>query len=72
MKKIFIIHENDEWLIPLEKELNILNAPYEKWHMNSKTINTNTNYNSIAENLSKLNGMKSIANFLNNELKKFF
>ena len=33
-------------------------------------INTNTNYNSIAENLSNLKGMKSIANFLNKELQK--
>tara|TARA_B100000029_G_scaffold513244_1_gene612170 strand:+ start:718 stop:1644 length:927 start_codon:yes stop_codon:yes gene_type:complete len=41
MKKIYIIHENDEWLIPLEKELNELKAPYEKWHMNSVIIDTN-------------------------------
>jgi len=33
-------------------------------------INTNTNYNSIAENLSDLKGMKSIADFLNSELQK--
>ena len=33
-------------------------------------INTNTNYNSVAENLSDLNGMKAIANFLVKELKK--
>ena len=32
-------------------------------------INTNTNYNSIAENLSKLNGMEAIANFLKRELE---
>ncbi len=38
MKKIYIIHENDEWVDPLEKELKIINAPYEKWHMNSKII----------------------------------
>tara|TARA_B100001123_G_C15262471_1_gene1007107 strand:- start:256 stop:1182 length:927 start_codon:yes stop_codon:yes gene_type:complete len=41
MKKIYIIHENDEWVIPLEKELNKLNAPYEKWHMNSVILDTN-------------------------------
>ena len=41
MKKIYIIHENDEWLIPLEKELKELKAPYEKWHMNSVIIDTN-------------------------------
>ena len=33
-------------------------------------INTNTNYNSIAENLSNLKGMKAIASFLNKELIK--
>ena len=41
MKKIFIIHENDEWIIPLEKELNKIKAPFEKWHMHYSTINTN-------------------------------
>ena len=41
MKKIYIIHENDEWLIPLEKELENISAPYEKWHMNSMLIDTN-------------------------------
>ena len=33
-------------------------------------INTNTNYNSIAEDLSNLKGMKAIASFLNKELIK--
>ena len=33
-------------------------------------INTNTNYNSIAERKSNLKGMDSIASFLYNELKK--
>ena len=33
-------------------------------------INTNTNYNSIAENLSDLKGMKAIAKFLKGELEK--
>ncbi len=42
MKKIFIIHENEEWVDPLEKELKIIDAPYEKWHMNSKTIDMST------------------------------
>ena len=31
-------------------------------------INTNTNYNSIAEGLSKLKGMQTIAEYLNKEL----
>ena len=33
-------------------------------------INTNTNYNSVAENLSNLKGMGAIANFLKKELEK--
>ena len=33
-------------------------------------INTNTNYNSIAESKSDLKGMDSIATFLYNELRK--
>ena len=33
-------------------------------------INTNTNYNSIAENLCDLSGMKTIADFLKRELEK--
>jgi len=41
MKKIYIIHENDEWTSPLEEELIKLNAPYEKWHMNFNLIDTN-------------------------------
>ena len=33
-------------------------------------INTNTNYNSIAEEKSDLKGMQAIANFLLNETNK--
>ena len=33
-------------------------------------INTNTNYNSIAESFSNLKGMESIANFLLKELQR--
>ena len=41
MKKIFIIHENDEWIIPLEAELKKINATFETWHMNSTTLDMN-------------------------------
>ena len=41
MKKIFIIHENDEWVTPLEIELKKINAPFEKWHMDTISIDTN-------------------------------
>ena len=39
-------------------------------HLYTYDINTNTNYNSIAENLSDLKGMKAIAKFLKEELEK--
>lgn len=39
MKKIFIIHENDEWIIPLERELRKIKAPFEKWHMDTIILN---------------------------------
>ena len=38
--------------------------------MRNVDINTNTNYNSIAERKSDLKGMDSVAAFLYNELKK--
>ena len=34
MKKIYVIHENDEWLIPLRKSFKKIKAPYVEWHMN--------------------------------------
>jgi hypothetical protein len=33
MKKIYIIHENNEWVVPLRKELETLNLTYEEWHL---------------------------------------
>ena len=33
-KKIYIIHENDEWLIPLRESFKKIKAPYKEWHMN--------------------------------------
>ena len=38
MKKIYIIHENDEWIKPLVVELKKINASFEKWHMNKMCI----------------------------------
>ena len=40
MKKIFIIHENDEWIDPLRIHLSDLGVPYEEWHMDNVKINT--------------------------------
>ena len=39
-RQIYIIHENDEWLIPLRKELKKINAPYKEWHMGREEVNT--------------------------------
>ena len=36
--KIYIIHENDEWVEPLRKELNNISAPFEVWHLGKRNI----------------------------------
>jgi len=36
--KIYIIHENDEWVEPLRKELNNINAAFEEWHLGKRNI----------------------------------
>lgn len=33
MSKVYILHENDEWTIHLEKRLQQLDVPYEAWHL---------------------------------------
>ena len=40
MNKIFIIHENDEWIEPLRVNLNDLQISFEEWHMDKVIINT--------------------------------
>ena len=40
MSKVYIIHENDEWMEPLRHHLNNLSVPFEEWHMNRVNINT--------------------------------
>lgn len=40
MKKLFIIHENDEWVEPLLVQLLNLQVPFEDWHMDKVSINT--------------------------------
>ena len=37
-KKIYIIHENDEWIEPLRKELQNINAPFEEWHLGKRNV----------------------------------
>jgi len=36
--KIYIIHENEEWIEPLRKELKNINAPFEEWHLGKKNV----------------------------------
>ena len=36
--KIYIIHENDEWVEPLRKELQDINVPFEEWHLGKRNI----------------------------------
>ena len=40
MKQIYIIHENDEWVVPLRKELKKINAPFKEWHMDRDKIDS--------------------------------
>ncbi|WP_368503018.1 RimK family alpha-L-glutamate ligase [Alkalihalophilus sp. As8PL] len=36
--KIYVIHENDEWTEPLQKELEALGYPFETWHLDQGSI----------------------------------
>jgi hypothetical protein len=36
--KIYILHENDEWVEPLQKELQAINAPFEEWHLGKRNV----------------------------------
>ena len=38
-KNIYIIHENDEWLVPLRKSFKKINAPFKEWHMDKESFN---------------------------------
>ena len=50
-KQIYIIHENDEWVVPLREELKKINAPYKEWHMGRDKINSaNTPPNGVFYN----------------------
>ncbi|MGN7313022.1 ATP-grasp domain-containing protein [Alkalicoccobacillus gibsonii] len=41
MKKIYVIHENQEWTVHLFNRLEELGLPYEDWHLGSGAINLN-------------------------------
>jgi len=36
--KIYVLHENDEWVEPLRKELQAINAPFEGWHSGKRNV----------------------------------
>jgi len=36
--KIYILHENDEWVEPLRKELQAINATFEEWHLGKRNV----------------------------------
>ncbi|MFC0189699.1 RimK family alpha-L-glutamate ligase [Fictibacillus aquaticus] len=39
MKKVYVIHENSEWTIPLFQRFEEIGVPYEEWHLSSGNIN---------------------------------
>jgi hypothetical protein len=39
MSKIFVLHENNEWTIHLQKRLDELSLPYELWHLDEGITN---------------------------------
>ena len=50
-KQIYIIHENEEWVLPLRDELKKINAPYKEWHMGKDKIDcSNTPPNGVFYN----------------------
>ncbi len=42
MKKVYVIHENDAWVIPLRAAFEKLNVPYEEWFINDLTLDLST------------------------------
>ena len=42
MKKIYVIHENDDWVIPLREAFDRLNLPYEEWFVDNLSLDLNS------------------------------
>lgn len=42
MKKLYIIHENDEWTVHLTRRLEELQVPYESWHLAEGIVDLTT------------------------------
>ena len=38
MKKIYVIHENDAWVVPLRAAFEKLNLPYEEWFIGNLSL----------------------------------
>ena len=36
--RIFVIHENDEWLPPLRQGFKALGVPYGEWYLNKRAL----------------------------------
>jgi len=32
------LHENDEWIEPLRREFQAINAPFEEWHLGKRNV----------------------------------
>ena len=45
--KIYVLHENDDWVVPLRAELEKRGLPYEEWFLNDGTIDITTAPSSI-------------------------
>ena len=43
LPKVYIIHENEEWLTPLRLSLEKINVNYEEWLLDTKLINIEKN-----------------------------
>ena len=40
--KVYIIHENEEWTLPLKEHLKKLSVSFEDWHMDKVKVNTDS------------------------------
>jgi hypothetical protein len=41
--KVYKIHENDKWILPLKLELNKLEVNFEDWHVEKANIDLGKN-----------------------------
>jgi len=38
---VYVIHENEEWLIPLREAFQELNIPFKEWFINNGSVSLN-------------------------------